>query len=147
MNFKHGDAKVGQVTRLHSIWRGIKKRCNPSSKPYSNARYAGRGIELCDEWKDYGVFKEWALSNGYSDELSIERLDNDGNYSPDNCIWADKKTQARNRRTTRRIEIRGETKPLAEWLEITGITRSAYSMRLYRGQTPQKALGYEQPTL
>ena len=75
----------------------MKKRCdNKNSHAYQN--YGGRGIKVCTEWNDFSIFRKWALSNGYSDDLSIDRVNNDGNYEPNNCRWASAKTQAENRR-------------------------------------------------
>ena len=85
-------------TRLYNIWRNIKNRVlNPKNIRYIN--YGGRGIIICDEWKnDFMSFYNWAMSNGYSDELSIDRIDNDGNYKPSNCRWTTKSIQSRNTR-------------------------------------------------
>ena len=85
-------------TRLYSIWRGMKKRTtNISHQAYP--RYGGRGIIVCDEWKNnFMSFYEWAILNGYSDELCIDRIDNDRNYEPSNCRWATRVIQGRNRR-------------------------------------------------
>ena len=85
-------------TRLYTIFAKIKSRAyNPKNKRYND--YGGRGITVCDEWKnDFMSFYNWAMSNGYSDELSIDRIDNDGNYEPNNCRWTTKVIQARNQR-------------------------------------------------
>ena len=90
---KHG----GIGTRLYSIWRGMKLRCyNPKAKAYH--RYGGRGITLCDEWRhDFATFRDWALNNGYADNLTIDRINNDRGYSPENCRWITMKAQADNR--------------------------------------------------
>ena len=89
-------------TRIHRIWSGMKNRCyNPNAQKY--ARYGGRGITVCDEWlNSLGAFKDWAIANGYADDLSIDRIDNDGNYCPENCRWSTPKVQANNRSTTKR---------------------------------------------
>lgn len=88
----------GSSTRLYRIWQAMHDRTsNPKASRY--AYYGGRGISVCDEWSEFGPFQEWALSNGYSKELSIDRIDNSGNYEPNNCRWADQVTQVRNRRT------------------------------------------------
>ena len=84
-------------TRLYDIWRTLKGRTlNPKNKHYND--YGGRGITICEEWLDIHNFYNWAMSNGYSDELSIDRIDNDGNYCPENCRWTTKTIQSRNQR-------------------------------------------------
>jgi hypothetical protein len=138
---RHGDAKKGQVVRLHSLWRDMLKRCNPANNRFTIERYAARGIYVCGEWQNYLAFKEWALANGYAEHLSIDRIDNDGPYSPENCRWVEWQQQCRNRRNTRWIEVGGERKPLVAWLEQTGVGPSAFHARLKRGWPMEKALG------
>lgn len=91
----------GYETRLYRIWCGMKGRCkNPTNKAYKD--YGGRGITICDEWdKDFSAFRDWALGHGYEDWLSIDRVDNDKGYSPDNYRWATAKEQSNNRRPKR----------------------------------------------
>ena len=131
-NFKHGLSmdSSGKKTRLYTIWIRMKQRCNDaSSSDYT--RYGGRGICICPEWEtDYKTFHDWALQNGYADGMSIERIDNDGNYVPSNCTWIPMAAQARNKRNSRKITHDGETKTLAEWSEVFGIGSSLLRYRL-----------------
>lgn len=94
MNTTHGSTH----SRLYSIWKSMKTRCNnPKSKAYNY--YGGRGIHICDLWQnDFSAFKEWALENGYSDELTIDRKNPDGNYEPQNCRWTTWHEQRMNQR-------------------------------------------------
>lgn len=105
-------------TRIYWIWQGLKGRCyNPHDARYE--RYGGRGITVCDEWKNsFESFYDWAIANGYSESLTIDRRDNDKGYSPDNCRWATNKEQSNNRSTNIRITIGNATKSLTEWCEI-----------------------------
>lgn len=119
---KHGESfvKNGRATRLYNIWLGVRTRCyNKKNAMYKH--YGGRGIKMCEEWNDYIVFKSWAMKSGYSENLSLDRIDVNGNYEPDNCRWATQKEQMRNTRKNHFITFRGETKTMVEWSEITGI--------------------------
>jgi hypothetical protein len=126
-------------TRIYAIWCTMKARCNrPSSHKYKS--YGGRGIKVCEEWKNFEPFYDWAMKNGYAEDLSIDRIDNDGNYEPSNCRWVTSKMQANNTRQNCKITFNGETHTLKEWSEITGITYSALSHRKARGWEVDKML-------
>lgn len=126
-------------TRLHNIWRGMLKRCDATSGE-AFEKYAGRGISVCDEWRDFVSFADWANVNGYADDLTIERIDNDGNYCPDNCRWATSAEQARNRRNSRYETIGGIRKTLSEWCEVYRIPFSRVQKRLEAGWPLRAAL-------
>jgi hypothetical protein len=114
-------------------------RCyNENNNHYRN--YGGRGIKVCDEWKIVSVFREWAELNGYADFLTIDRIDNNGNYCPENCRWVSRKEQNNNTRRNRLITFNGETKNLVEWSEITGIHNNTLKDRLNTGWTIEEAL-------
>lgn len=127
-------------TRLHRIWCAMIQRCeNENHVGYGN--YGGRGVRVCDEWRNsFHAFREWALCNGYSDELTIERLDVDGNYCPENCKWATRHEQMNNTRRTKYFEYNGEKRTLREWSNITGIPFTRLKGRLQRGWTIERAL-------
>ena len=91
---------------LNKIWRSMRRRCNNQSSS-SYQRYGGRGISVCDEWNNFETFYRWAISNGWADGLSIDRIDNDRGYSPDNCRFASRKEQSRNRSTNVSITVNG----------------------------------------
>lgn len=121
---RHAKKKHGMShTRLHDIWTSMKKRCcNPNEAEY--ASYGGRGIRVCDEWTgEDGAsnFIRWALSHGYTDDLTIERIDVNGNYEPSNCCWIPRFEQAFNKQDTIRVTYNGKTKTLKEWAKETGI--------------------------
>lgn len=138
-NTKHG--KYG--TRPYRIWRSMKTRCyNPNHSWYK--RYGGRGIAVCNEWRDdFMSFYNWAMSNGYQDDLTIDRIDNDKGYSPDNCRWISVKKQQNNRCSNRSITINGITKNVSEWCEYCGLPKSRVKERLRRGWTPEEAFGFK----
>lgn len=101
----HGATRGHSQTRLYRIWSCMKTRVgNPSRKQYSD--YGGRGISICTEWKDnFTAFRDWAMKNGYRDDLTIDRIDNDRGYYPDNCKWSTRKEQTMNRRTDNSREV------------------------------------------
>ena len=125
---KHGMCN----TRLFRVWSNMKTRCyNKNNKSYE--RWGKRGIYVCDEWKnDFKAFYDWAMQSGYSDELSIDRIDNNGPYSPENCRWVTPLEQANNTRKTRFIEFGGERHSLHEWSRIVGVNVTTLFYRLKR---------------
>jgi hypothetical protein len=136
---RHGQARVGHVSRLHNIWRGILKRVD-AKRGEAHQKYAARGIGVCPEWRQFEAFRDWAAETGYTDDLTIDRIDNDGDYKPSNCRWADAKAQCRNRRTTRYVTAFGQTQSLAAWAEAKGIPQSRLHARLRLGWSAEDAL-------
>lgn len=123
-NIKHG--LFNTEKRIYGCWQDMKNRCyNKNRKKYKI--YGGRGIIVCDEWKNsFSNFYEWAKNNGYNDNLTLDRIDSNGNYEPSNCRWATLKEQANNKRNNHKITINGITKNLCEWLEIYNICSGSY---------------------
>ena len=129
----------GQGTRLYDIWKAMRERCNtPTCRNYRN--YGKRGIKICEEWDDFTVFREWALTHGYSNTLTIDRIDVNGHYEPNNCRWVTNKENANNRRNNRYIEYKGKVKTLSQWAEEYHIKYATLHARLKRGWTIEKAL-------
>ena len=123
----HGMSK----TRLYKIWAGIISRCScPSSTSWS--RYGGKGIKVCEEWKCFEPFAEWALSNGYTDNLTIDRIDPTKDYCPENCRWASVYEQNNNTKNTIIISYNEETLPLSYWARKLGMNKHTLYERLYR---------------
>lgn len=126
----------------------MKQRClNPNNHKYQ--RYGGRGIKVCNEWlKDFYTFNYWALSHGYKKGLSIDRIDVNGNYEPNNCRWASQKVQQNNRENNYRLTIEGQTKTLAEWAAFSRFTAGAIRNRIEnQGRTAYDAVYGEDPRL
>lgn len=122
----HGQTR-GEHERTYRIWHNMKNRCeNPNfdSFPW----YGGRGIKVCEAWKEFSnFFKDMGAAPA---DMSLDRIDSDGDYEKENCRWATKRQQARNKRNTRMISWRGQSKSLAEWAEITGILQPTISRRI-----------------
>lgn len=121
-------------TRLYGIWSGMRQRCYNKNEACW-ARYGGRGITVCDEWLDsFEKFAEWAIGNGYDEDLTIDRIDNSGPYSPDNCRWVNASEQCRNRRTNIDITIGNSTRTLVEWCEIFELSYKTVYARYRRNK-------------
>lgn len=135
-NTKHGKSK----TRLFQIWRGMVSRCGYDY--HSNRHYYGKGVRVCAEWlHDFTTFSKWATENGYSDSLSIDRIDANGNYEPSNCRWIPRPEQTWNISTNRIITAFGKTQHLSAWARETGIERRVISQRIDKLHwTPEMAL-------
>lgn len=134
-------------TRLWRTWNGMRSRCNiESSSGYKD--YGGRGINVCAEWlENFTNFYDWAIKNGYTDELTIERREVNGNYEPSNCCWIPKSEQCKNRRNNRYIEINGVVKTLTEWSRESGIGMDTIDMRIRYGFRKDDILGKPQRNL
>lgn len=117
-------------TLLHQVWLAMKGRCfNKNNKAYKN--YGGRGIIVCNEWKnDFQIFYDWAVENGYSEGLTIERKNNDKNYEPYNCKWATRKEQNSNTRRTHFIEYNGISMTMTEWAKYLEIKYHTLANRI-----------------
>ena len=119
-------------SRLYSIWQGMKQRCFDTNAT-SYQHYGGKGILVCDEWSKFEPFQKWAIENGYQDNLTIDRIESDGNYEPSNCRWVTQKEQNRNKKNNHLLTVNGQTKTLGEWSEITGLAMSTMFNRIRRG--------------
>lgn len=122
---KHG----GRGTKLYNVWKGMRMRCNNSNTEHFMA-YGGRGITICKDWDEFLTFKTWSIKNGYAEGLSIDRINVNGNYEPDNCRWSTQLIQVRNARSNNKITFNNKTQCLSEWAEELGIKRSTLSSRI-----------------
>ena len=128
-NFRHGWHR----TRLYRIWVGLRHRCRSTSR--DNMRYGGRGIDVCEEWNDFLKFKEWSLEHGYDREKTIDRIDNDKGYYPNNCRWTTSFIQSRNRCDTIFVEHDGMRICITDWCKRLGVKRSTVYYRRRKGIT------------
>lgn len=132
---KWHETHAGKKERLYGVYRGIIKRCENKNDRYYD-RYGGRGIKICDEWRnDYAIFREWAYAHGYDDtankyECTIERVDNDKDYCPENCIWTSMIRQCNNRSSNHLIEHNGDIHTISEWSLILGIRKDTIRRRI-----------------
>ncbi|MEK4148955.1 hypothetical protein NST02_17990 [Robertmurraya sp. FSL W8-0741] len=128
-NFKHGKS----YKRIYTTWQNMKSRCgNPNRQDYKN--YGGRGISVCEEWlNDFESFFNWSIDNGYKDHLTIDRINNDMGYSPNNCRWTTQKEQMRNFRNNIYIDINGEQLTMTAIAEKYNVSREAVRERYKKG--------------
>lgn len=131
----HGDSK----TRLYRIWRNMKSRCSCESASKYNI-YGGKGITVCEQWIDFSGFREWALSSGYKENLTLDRVDGNKGYCPDNCRWASYKDQANNTTQNRIITYKGKSMTMAQWATHQGLSYKALSERIRRNWSVERAL-------
>lgn len=118
--------------RIYCVWHNMQARCyDPTDQHYID--YGARGISVCDDWSTYDAFWAWAMASGYARGLSIDRINNDGDYTPDNCRWATPREQANNRRSNRRITVAGVSLTHAQWARVLGISRQAIRAAIQRG--------------
>lgn len=134
-HIKHGGRKRNCTDRLYYVWQKMRLRCcDKKDKSYKN--YGGRGISVCDEWRnDYAAFRAWAFANGYNEsakrgDCTLDRIDVNGDYCPNNCRWVSMAEQCRNTRKNKYLTHNGETHTLSEWARIVGINASSMHYRL-----------------
>lgn len=129
--------------KLYDTWMNMRTRCyKEQNKRYKD--YGGRGITICEKWKENFIeFYKWAVKNGYKKGLSLDRINNNGNYEPANCKWSTKYEQANNTRRNKKITINNETRTLTQWMKITGLR---IDTRLERGWSLEKAITTEKKT-
>lgn len=127
---------MASKNRLYNIWINMRMRCK------HNGKYWGaKGIKVCEEWEDFKVFQKWALEHGYTENLTIDRMDSSKDYCPENCRWATYKQQANNTSRNRIIVINGEARNLNEWLKIYNtVTKSTVFKRVRKGWSFEKAI-------
>lgn len=127
-------------TRLYSIFCDMKKRCyNNNCNDFHN--YGGRGVSIYDEWlNDFQTFYDWSITHGYKDNLTIDRIDVDGNYEPNNCRWVDVKKQANNRRNNVHLSYNGKTKTMSQWAKELNVPIGRIKTRHRRGWSEKECL-------
>lgn len=134
--YKHGLSR----TRIHRVWRSIIDRCyNENNADYKH--YGARGIIVCVEWKnDFMEFYRWSLANGYQEKLTIDRIDTNSGYFPENCRWVSMDVQANNRRNNKLFTLNGKTQTLAQWSKETGVKYGDIQNRLNYGYSFEEAI-------
>lgn len=131
---KHG---FSHKERLYETWKNMRRRCSdPTNKRWE--QYGGKGIKVCAEWSDYAAFRAWAMANGYADNLTIDRIDVNGDYCPENCRWATAKEQMNNMTKNRHLTYDGKTMTMAQWANALGVTYSTVLHRVQRGWSVER---------
>lgn len=125
---EHNTVHGGANDRLYGIWKNMKRRCN-STKDSHYESYGGKGIQVCDEWNDYANFKKWAYENGYDEnaefgDCTIDRIDNNGDYTPSNCRWVNRTAQANNTSKNRYVDFQGKRLTIAEFARVMNIDKN-----------------------
>lgn len=126
---RNGDSQNPKYARIYRIWNAMHHRCE-STNDVHYKNYGGRGIKVCEEWNDWTTFRDWAINNGYDDELTIDRIDYDGNYTPLNCRWITQQEQSNNTSANKRLTYHGRTQTLSEWCNELGLIYSRVKARL-----------------
>ena len=126
-------------SRLYNIWCSMKQRCETSKQEKFIRGYQNRGIKVCEAWHDFAVFQKWALENGYNDKLSIDRVDNDKGYFPENCRWVDNQTQQNNKRSNIYLTYNNKTLTIAQWARELGMKYNTLDERLRKGWSIERA--------
>lgn len=140
MRFKHGEG----TTRLYRVWSAMRDRCNnPKCKDYKY--YGAKGVRISPEWNEFLDFKKWAFENGYNEnakcgECTIDRINCDGDYEPNNCRWVDRSVQANNTSSNRNLTYNGETHNVEQWSVLTNIPPKTIRARLDKGWSVERAL-------
>lgn len=131
---------TGKRDKLYRVFAGMKERCyNPHHDMFRY--YGGSGVSICEAWlNDYSAFHQWAITNGYKEGLTIERVNTFGNYEPSNCKWIPMSEQSKNRRNNRILTFNGQTKKVIEWAEITSLPGTLIIQRIKRGWSIEKSL-------
>ena len=133
---KHGKRK----TRLYRIWANIKTRCYNTNDPHYE-RWGGKGIIMCDDWKNsFKAFYDWAIANGYNDKLTIDRIDNNGNYEPLNCRWTTVAEQNQNKKNVILLSYNGVTMSCGAWSKKLNLGKNTIRLRYNKGWTIEECL-------
>ena len=128
-----------EISKLYKVWSTMKDRCNnPNNKGYSN--YGGRNVKVCDEWNDYDNFYAWSIENGYDESLSLDRINNDGNYEPSNCRWSTRREQNENKRNNHLETINGLTFTLSQWARKYNLNYKTIYTRYKRGKRNEELI-------